>query len=68
MLVVRFLYTFLLNHFPIRSPMIIPIIMLAFITLFIGLYPEPVISIAERASEELLNPERYIEAVLGVNR
>ena len=49
-------------------PMIIPIIMLAFITLFIGLYPEPVISIAERASEELLNPERYIEAVLGVNR
>lgn len=58
------------NIFTDRSvlPLIIPIIMLAVLTLFIGLYPEPVISIAERASEELLNPESYIEAVLGGNR
>lgn len=46
-------------------PLIIPIIFLALITLFIGFYPEPVFNIAQRASEELLNPGGYIKAVLG---
>lgn len=33
-------------------------------TLFIGLNGEPIYALAETASEQLLNPDRYIEAVL----
>lgn len=46
-------------------PLIIPVIMLATITLIIGFYPEPVFSLATKASEQLLNPDIYINSVLG---
>lgn len=47
------------------TPLIIPVIMLATITLIIGFYPEPVFSLATKASEQLLNPDIYINSVLG---
>ncbi|MBE0660898.1 MAG: Na+/H+ antiporter subunit D [Bacteroidales bacterium] len=45
--------------------MVIPIIFLAAITVFIGFYPEPLFALASRASEQLLNPQEYINVVLG---
>lgn len=43
----------------------IPVIGLAACTVFIGLHGQPVYELAEQAAEQLLNPELYIEAVLG---
>ena len=37
---------------------------LAACTLFIGLNGEPIYALAETAAQQLLNPDRYIEAVL----
>lgn len=45
--------------------MVLPIIFLAAITVFIGLYPEPLFALASKASEQLLNPQEYINVVLG---
>jgi multicomponent Na+:H+ antiporter subunit D len=45
--------------------MILPIIMLALITLTIGFFPEPFFQIAERTATELMNPAMYIQTVLG---
>ncbi|MBK9292208.1 MAG: Na+/H+ antiporter subunit D [Bacteroidetes bacterium] len=45
--------------------MVIPVAMLAAITLWIGFYPEPFYQIAEKAAFQLLNPEEYITKVLG---
>jgi multicomponent Na+:H+ antiporter subunit D len=45
--------------------MIWPVIGLAAMTLTIGLYVEPLMSLALDAAEQLLNPDFYIEAVLG---
>ena len=45
--------------------MVIPVAFLASITLAIGFFPEPFFSIAERAASELMNPDIYINAVLG---
>jgi len=45
--------------------MIIPIILLAMITLTIGFFPEPFFKIAERTASELLNPALYIQTILG---
>lgn len=45
--------------------MVIPIILLAMITLTIGFFPDPFFQIAERAAEELMNPSIYINTVLG---
>lgn len=45
--------------------MIIPIAMLACITLFIGIFTEPIIQLSMRTAEQLLNPTAYINAVLG---
>ena len=42
-----------------------PIVGLAALTLSIGFNPEPFFQIAARAAEQLLTPDRYIEAVLG---
>jgi len=46
--------------------MLLPIAVLAGITLFIGLMPGPFISIAEKAAFELTHPEIYVNAVMGV--
>jgi len=42
-----------------------PVVVLALITLGIGLYAEPLAIVADRAADELLLPEAYVEAVLG---
>lgn len=42
-----------------------PIVVLALLTVVIGLAAEPVIALTMRAAEQLLNPASYIEAVLG---
>ena len=44
--------------------MLIPIICLSAITVIITFAAEPLFSLAMRASEQLLNPDLYIEAVL----
>ncbi len=43
--------------------MILPITMLAIITLIIGLFSEPFFALATAAAEQLLDPSQYIEAV-----
>ncbi len=45
--------------------MSVAIIMLATITLAIGFYPEPFFQVADRAATELMNPQNYINTVLG---
>jgi len=42
-----------------------PIVFLAAITVVIGIFPEPFFRVAQMCSEQLLNPQQYIEAVLG---
>jgi multicomponent Na+:H+ antiporter subunit D len=42
----------------------VPMILLAMLTVLIGLYSEPLFSLAQRSAEQLLNPELYISAVL----
>lgn len=49
------------------KPMILPVIMLAGITLFIGLFGQTVYDLASMTSEQLLNPKMYIEAVLNID-
>lgn len=44
--------------------LVAPCVILAMITLLIGLWSEPLFSLAERASQQLLNPDAYIAAVL----
>jgi multicomponent Na+:H+ antiporter subunit D len=43
----------------------LPVIGLAACTLFIGLNGQPIFELAEMAANQLMNPELYIEAVLG---
>ncbi len=43
----------------------LPIAALALITVAIGLYAEPLLSLAERAAGELMDPAAYVRAVLG---
>lgn len=43
----------------------LPIVLLALITIIIGLNVEPFFNIAQKAADQLLNPEMYIHAVLG---
>jgi multicomponent Na+:H+ antiporter subunit D len=43
----------------------VPIAMLGIITVSIGLFGQPVFELAFEAAEELLEPARYIDAVLG---
>jgi multicomponent Na+:H+ antiporter subunit D len=48
-----------------RAALLTPIAALAILTCVIGLYPEPFVIFAERAADQLLNPQPYIDAVLG---
>ncbi|RED17837.1 Na+/H+ antiporter subunit D [Pontivivens insulae] len=48
-------------------PMLLPIIALAILTLVIGLAAGIFVDAALVATEQILNPEAYIEAVLGAN-
>lgn len=45
--------------------MLIPIAILAFLCIFIGVYPGPCIDASSKAAEAMLNIEVYIDAVLG---
>jgi multicomponent Na+:H+ antiporter subunit D len=49
----------------LRWMMIAPIVLLAAITVTIGIAGEPFFALANRAAEQLLNPAEYIQAVLG---
>ncbi|SDJ49469.1 Na+/H+ antiporter subunit D [Billgrantia gudaonensis] len=44
-----------------------PVVALAVCTLVIGFNAEPIYALAEASADQLLSPERYIEAVLGAN-
>ncbi len=48
--------------------LVVPVALLALLTLGIGLWAEPLLGLSQIAAQELLEPSRYIEAVLGVNR
>lgn len=50
----------------VSSPraMLAPIIVLAFLTLFMGVVATPFVELASQAAEQLLHPEQYIHAVL----
>jgi len=50
---------------PSMAVLLAPIIVLAVVTLTIGLYAEPLVLLAERSATELLNPSGYVQAVLG---
>lgn len=42
-----------------------PLVVLAFLTIVFGIFAEPVLLICQRAAEQLINHEGYIQAVLG---
>jgi multicomponent Na+:H+ antiporter subunit D len=46
-------------------PLLAPIILLAVLTVIVGLVAEPVFALATRAAQQLMNPTEYIHAVLG---
>jgi len=46
--------------------MYVPIILLALCTLFIGLNGQPIYELAQASAAQLLDPQKYIEAVMGV--
>lgn len=52
---------------PVRCgvALLLPIGVLAFLTVLMGLFVEPMFTLAARATEQLMNPEGYIRAVLG---
>jgi multicomponent Na+:H+ antiporter subunit D len=53
-------------HTPrITQAEILPIVTLATLTVLIGLFAQPVFDVALRASEQLLDPTAYIQAVTG---
>lgn len=43
---------------------VIPIIILAFAAIVLGLYAEPLLSLAQATADQIINPQPYIEAVL----
>jgi multicomponent Na+:H+ antiporter subunit D len=45
--------------------LLLPIILLAVLTVVLGLVAEPIINLAVAAAEQLRNPLLYMEAVLG---
>lgn len=47
-------------------PLYVPIMILGCGTLLIGFYGQPIFVLAEQAAAQLLNPQGYIDAVLGV--
>jgi multicomponent Na+:H+ antiporter subunit D len=43
----------------------VPVVVLAFISVIIGLWAEPLMALSGEAADSLLNPRGYISAVLG---
>ena len=50
---------------PALAALVGPVVVLAVVTLSIGLYAEPLVVLAERSAAELLDPSAYVQAVLG---
>jgi len=50
---------------PALATMLVPVVLLAMVTLSIGLYAEPLAILAERSAGELLDTTAYVQAVLG---
>jgi multicomponent Na+:H+ antiporter subunit D len=48
-----------------RAALLVPIVVMASLTCVIGLFPEPFVLFAERAAEQLLNPQAYVDIVLS---
>lgn len=48
-----------------RIAMLLPVFVLAALTVTIGLFPEPFVIFAERSAAQLLDPAVYVQAVLG---
>lgn len=48
-----------------KLSLILPIGILAMITVVIGLFTEPFFELAQQAAQQLMNPSEYIQAVLG---
>jgi multicomponent Na+:H+ antiporter subunit D len=46
----------------------LPIVILASLTLAIGLSAEPIVALAQQAATQLLNPVEYVEAVLRFSK
>jgi len=46
----------------------VPVAGLVLLSVGIGLWAEPLLSLSQIAAQELLEPSGYIQAVLGVNR
>jgi len=42
-----------------------PVVVLALLTVIIGLAAEPILALSLRAADQLANPARYVQAVLG---
>jgi multicomponent Na+:H+ antiporter subunit D len=47
------------------APLYLPVIALVILTVLVGLFPETLFRLSAFAAEQLLNPQAYIEAVLG---
>jgi len=45
--------------------LLIPMVLLTATTILIGFYPEPFFLAVNRAAEDLMNPQNYINVVLG---
>lgn len=45
--------------------LVLPAIVLAALTVLLGIWPEPLLKLGTEAAEQLLNPDNYIQAVLG---
>ena len=50
---------------PSLALMYLPVAMLALFTLLIGIFAEPLMGIMNHIGDQLMAPQRYIEAVLG---
>lgn len=53
------------TRIPGAVTMLIPVVAIALCTLVLGFMPEWFLGLSSRASEQLMNPAHYIEAVLG---
>jgi multicomponent Na+:H+ antiporter subunit D len=48
-----------------RSTLLMPVILLAALTVILGIGAEPLLTLGTEAAAQLLNPSEYIQAVLG---
>jgi multicomponent Na+:H+ antiporter subunit D len=50
---------------PIRAELVLPVVLLAAVTVALGLLAEPVLILSRHAADQLLDRQAYITAVLG---